>query len=96
MEGSQLPIDEDEAFVFTEAEKDHAQRALQRHNATVGVKSLKRPRNFFEEVEAERPDLDRYFNEFADIGEEITFDERIKICRAYASYLASLLPKKKK
>jgi len=57
-------------------------------------KSLKRLRDDFE---TERPDLARYFDEFGDFGPEVLDEERIKICRAYASYLAAIqAPKPKK
>lgn len=46
--------------------------------------------------EADRPDLDEYFNEFGNFGPDITVEDRIKMCRAYASYLASTLPPKPK
>jgi len=39
----------------------------------------------------EQPDLDEFFNEFGTDRKT-----RISICRAYASYLSSLLPKNKK
>lgn len=58
-----------------------------RRQAAKGLKTLKRERDDFE---AERPDLARYFDEFGDFGPEIGDVERIKICRAYASYLASI------
>jgi len=48
------------------------------------------------EYEPERPDLDRYFNEFGDFGPEIGNPERIRICRSYASYLASIEPPKRR
>lgn len=66
---------------------------LRRANATVSAKGVKRP---WMDYDVERPDLARYFDEFADFGPEITDKERISMCRAYASYLASLQPKKQK
>lgn len=81
---------EEEPFVPTEAEKDaeaRAQAIVKQVHAAKGLKTLKRERDDFE---AERPDLARYFDEFADFTVEITDAERIKICRAYASYLASI------
>lgn len=44
-----------------------------------------------EDAEPEPPDLAAYFAEF-----EIPFADQIKICRAYASYLAAQLPKRAK
>lgn len=57
-----------------------------RQNA-IASKGVKRP---YRDFEVERPDLAHYFDEFADFGPEISDAERIRMCRAYASYLASL------
>jgi len=38
------------------------------------------------------PDLDAYFEEFPNFNDA----ERIKLCRAYASYLASKCPKRRR
>lgn len=52
-----------------------------------GIKTLKRVAD-----EQDRPDLARYFEELSVWGPEVSNAERIKICRAYASYLASIAP----
>lgn len=44
-----------------------------------------------DDEEAKRPDLDSYFNDF-----DTPAEDRIKICRAYASYWVSVLPPKEK
>lgn len=43
------------------------------------------------EIDEDVPDLAGYFMEF-----DLDFDEQIRCCRAYASYLTSLKPRKKK
>lgn len=86
-------LDEEvEEFVRTEAEKDAAERAAARVITNLeqrrAAKEPMRQRQIMEYIE-ERPDLNMYFNDFP---YEITDQERIKICRAYASYLVSLQP----
>jgi len=39
-----------------------------------------------------RPNLEEYFDEFEAFEAAISHSERIRMCRAYASYLASLAP----
>jgi len=100
MEGevfTQLSGQEEEVYVLTEAEKDERQRALLRSNATAH-KGMKRPRVIEyeeEEVDGDVPDLAKYFDEFSP-WDPIDNLDRIKMCRAYASYLASLQRKVKK
>ncbi len=43
------------------------------------------------EYEEDYPDLASYFLEF-----NLSYDSQIKMCRSYASYLSSLMPKKKR
>lgn len=97
-----------EAWVPTEAEKDAAQRANRRPAENLVAAFAERPDHYAVERPApaagkqprrgllaeyldERPDLAGYFDEFP---YEIPDLERIKICRAYASYLAALQPPK--
>lgn len=58
------------------------------------AKEPMRRRALIDLVDEERPDLEQYFNEFGEGG--LSIEERIKICRSYASYLASLLPPRPK
>lgn len=79
-----------EAWVPTEAEKDYAARYVEPGKKP---RAAKQPRSPLVEYLEERPDLAAYFDGFA---MEIPPAERIKMCRAYASYLASLQPPKPK
>lgn len=83
--------DEDECneFVPTEAEKDAAQRMAELKSRPA-AKAPKRPRSPRPE-EDEVPDLAEIFDNY-DTPHAI----RISVCRAYASYLASMQPKKPK
>ncbi len=59
---------------------------LHRMNAVAGKGPME---DFYEEPDY--PDLSSYFLEF-----NLSYDEQIKMCRSYASYLSSLMPKKKR
>lgn len=68
----------------------YASETLKRYNAVAGKEPYVydvRP----EFVEPDYPDLADYFLEF-----NLSYDEQIKMCRSYASYLSSLMPKKKR
>lgn len=89
--------EEEDPWVPTEAEKDAEQRAREVLKQLPAGKGVKRPyHRERDDFEAERPDLARYFDEFADFADEILDAERIKICRAYANYLASIQAPKPK
>lgn len=62
-------------------------------NSLPRPKSLKQPRYQEDEEDMERPDLGVYFDEFSH-WKPVTHEERIKMCRTYASYLSSLVPPK--
>jgi len=73
-------------FVPTEAEKDVAQRRSAKPVAA--AKGIKRPLE--REVDDDDvPNLDEIFGNY-----DTPIAQRISICRAYASYLASMQPKK--
>lgn len=82
-----LPEDD---WVPTEAEKDFAQRALQRADA-VAHKTLPKQKGVKRSLfpEDKQPNLHDYFDMF---GTEEA--RRVSMCRAYASYLSSMAPKK--
>jgi len=86
--------DEEDAqeFVPTEAEKDAASR-LRALTAAVprASKGVKRPRSPVARDDDEVPDLAEIFDNY-----DTPHLVRISICRAYASYIASLQPKKPK
>lgn len=88
-------VQDEEDFVPTEAEKDAAALAAARMITNLdqrkAAKEPMRQRRLMDmvEEEEERPDLNAYFNDFP---YEISDPERIKMCRAYASYLVSLQP----
>lgn len=95
-----VELEEVDEFVRTEAEKDAAERAAARAITTMDQrKAAKEPMrqrrlmDMLDDEPEERPDLNMYFNDFP---YEITDEERIKICRAYASYLVTLQPPKPK
>lgn len=83
-------------WVPTEAEKDAASRLREMafHDAQAvqpkATKAAKRPRSPPEDGDLV-PDIDDIFNNY-----DTPHPVRISICRAYASYLASLQPKKPK
>ncbi len=64
----------------------YASETLKRYNAVAGKAPMLEA--FYEE---DYPDLASYFLEF-----DLTNEEQIKMCRSYASYLSSLMPKKKR
>jgi len=85
------PASDDEApeeWVPTEAEKDHAARLLTLKDKPA-AKAPKRPRSPV--VEDDIPDLAEIFDNY-----DTPHATRISVCRAYASYIASLQPKKPK
>lgn len=83
-------------FLPTDAERHfeefptHPYYTPVRGTARKSAKGKKRPRQ--PEFTAEQPDVGRYFDELASWGTDIENVERIRICRAYASYLVSLEP----
>jgi len=79
--------DEVQEFVPTEAEKDAASR-LHDMKAPRAAKAAKRPRSPVEDDDLV-PDLAEIFDNY-----DTPHPVRISICRAYASYIASLQPKK--
>lgn len=91
--------DDPEGYGGSAADEDHPRRLI-RQNAFVGVK---RPAAVFhsdlacdERVEPEsdedgRPDLALFFERHG-----VPLKERVSLCRTYASYVASILPKKRK
>jgi len=86
------PASDDEApeeWVPTEAEKDAALR-IQALREPAAAKSVKRPRSP-RVVEDDIPDLAEIFDNY-----DTPHATRISVCRAYASYIASLQPKKPK
>lgn len=86
MEGQDF---QEEDFVPTEAEKDAAQRMAELKSRPA-AKAPKRPRSPRPE-EDEVPDLAEIFDNY-----DTPHAVRISVCRAYASYLASMQPKKPK
>jgi len=87
------PVDEDyeseEPFVPTEAEKDAEERAARVINDLPFKAPAKRPRSPAEVVDDDLPDLNEIFDNY-----DTPKATRISVCRAYASYLASTMPKK--
>jgi len=79
---------EDIPFVHTEAEKDAAIR-IRDLRLPQPAKAVKRPRSPLPEDDV--PDLAEIFDNY-----DTPYTSRISICRAYASYLASMQPKKPK
>jgi len=79
-----------EPWVPTEAEKDAASR-LREMTKSSSAKSLKRPRSPRPslDVDDDVPDLAEIFDNY-----DTPHPLRISICRAYASYLAAMQPKK--
>ncbi len=69
-------------------DSDHSPK-LERHNAIAGKAPMED--YFMEEEEEAVPDLSDYFDNF-----DMDYDAQIRICRAYASYLSTLLPPKRK
>lgn len=78
--------EEDFPYVPTEAEKDAAARLAALPKAAKGVK---RPRTPLLDVDDDVPDLAEIFDNY-----DTPHSTRISICRSYASYLASMQPKK--
>jgi len=78
----------EEPFVPTEAEKDAAERlsTLQRPAAK---QPAKRPRSPALVVDDDVPDLAEIFDNY-----DTPKEQRVTLCRAYASYVAATLPKK--
>ncbi len=66
---------------------------LTRQNAMMNVVAGKGPMEYDmeEHSEEELPDLAMYFDQF-----ELTLEAQVKICRAYASYLTSMMPSKQR
>jgi len=90
--------DSEEPFVRTEAEKDaEAQAAAQElalvaHRRGAAPAAAKRPRSPpLLDIDDDVPDLAEIFDNY-----DTPKATRISICRTYASYLASTLPKKPK
>jgi len=79
-----------EPWVPTEAEKDAAQR-LAGISGPKAAKAAKRPRSPVGDDDDAVPDLAEIFDNY-----DTPHPVRISICRAYASYIASLQPKKPK
>jgi len=79
--------EEEIPFVPTEAEKDAAIRMRDLRLAPPAPKGIKRPRSPLPEDDV--PDLAEIFDNY-----DTPYPIRISICRAYASYLASMHPKK--
>lgn len=87
-EASVAPSDE-EPFVRTEAEKDAAERLAQLPRPAA-KQPAKRPRSPPVDDDA-IPDLAEIFDNY-----DTPKATRISVCRSYASYLASTIPKKPK
>lgn len=81
--------EEEDVFVPTEAEKDVAKSPLRRSNATVNQRSFKRERSPPVPIKSVR--LDEFFDMY-----DTPMALRVTMCRAYASFVASTLPKKAK
>lgn len=85
-EGADSPVEsdgvDDVEFVYSEAEKDAAKRLAASHG-------FKRPRS--PPLPPSVPDLAEVFDQH-----DTTPATRVSVCRAYASYVASTLPKKPK
>lgn len=84
------PFEDVQEFVPTEAEKDAASRMLTLKSAPKAAKAAKRPRSPPQDDDLV-PDLAEIFDNY-----DTPHPVRISICRAYASYIASLQPKKPK
>jgi len=93
----EAPADEEEFFVPTEAEKDKAARARAFAASSVPLppppkagKGVKRPRDPAPGVLNDDvvPDLSEIFDNY-----DTPHKQRVSICRAYASYLSSMMPK---
>jgi len=80
---------EEEPFVPTEAEKDAAARITELRRPAA-KKPAKRPRSP-SPVDDDIPDLAEIFDNY-----DTPKATRISVCRSYASYLASTIPKKPK
>jgi len=81
-----------EEWVPTEAEKDAAVRAAEKSHLAAKAGGVKRPRSpplspNFDAV----PDLHEIFDNY-----DTPANVRVSICRAYASYVSSTLPRKEK
>jgi len=90
-----------------EPEEDEGERPkLVRSNAFIGYAGVKRPASYFnlacseqldgaegsaEPEEEARPDLGEFFASYG-----VPRKEQVSLCRTYASYVASTLPKKRK
>lgn len=81
------PDEEVPDWVPTEAEKDAASRLREMTKEPRPAKAVKRPRSPLPEDDV--PDLAEIFDNY-----DTPYPVRISICRAYASYLASMQPKK--
>jgi len=71
---------------------------LTRQNAMTAPRAGKEPRHHYveeEEDEDEDEDTDQDLAAFFD-AHGVSMEDRVKICRAYANYLTSFLPKKAK
>lgn len=92
VEPHQLSSDEEvQEWVPTEAEKDAASRLGKLCMSPRAVKAAKRPRSPEPGDDDLVPDLAEIFDNY-----DTPHPVRISICRAYASYIASLQPKKRK
>lgn len=92
-----LSIDEQDDVVFHDLSDPHLVCA-ENHPSTSSEEppSLKRKAakgliDLYPEEEPAYPDLADYFMNY-----EMSHEDQIRMCRAYASYLVSLYPKKKK
>lgn len=81
-------VDEPDVWVPTEAEKDVA-KPIRIAHMTVGGKAPKRSRSPPAPRRVAR--LDEFFDQYG-----TPMDQRVTMCRAYASFVASTLPKKQK
>lgn len=79
------PEEDDEPWVPTEAEKDAAERASK------GVKRPRSPIPFVDPDDDALPNLAEIFDNY-----DVPLRRRVSLCRAYASYVSSLLPKQEK
>jgi len=100
---SEPPVDEERE---DEPDEDDEERPkLSRSNAFVGFAGVKRPAQYFnlacdEQLDGDaepelgeegRPDLGEFFASY-----HVPRKEQVSLCRTYASYVASTLPKKRK
>lgn len=83
------PIEVNEPFVPTEAEKDVADKPIRIAHMKVGGKAPKRSRSPPPPRRVAR--LDTFFDQY-----DTPLAQRVTMCRAYASFVASTLPKKQK